>query len=202
MVRDDLPVTEAVLACMVEQEASLAIMGWQGASTQRNIFGELIDSIVGRSTIPLAVVRVHQTPYKRVVLPLSADHLLPQGGRGLSLAAEISRRLLPDGGDAVTVLRTGRDEGPLPSSIESLGGQIVHDRRRVDQAVGATAGAGDLVVAPVAPTAQGLRTATTHMAWAAPDVWLVVAIDMGPPPARPEHLAEQVADAGAVPPSE
>lgn len=202
VVRDDLPVPDAVLACMQERRATLAVMGWQGASTQRNVFGELIDSIVGRSTIPLAVVRVHATPYKRVLLPLSPDHLLPEGERGLRLAAELARRLQPEDADAITILRTGRLQGALPAAVQELGGQVIAEHHRMDQAVGAVAGAGDLVVAPVAPTAQGLRMATTHMAWAAPDVWLAVAIDMGPPPKRPERLADAVADAGTVPPAD
>jgi hypothetical protein len=76
---------------------------------------------------------------------------------------------------------------------------VHHDRRRIDLAVGAVAGPTDLVVAPVAPTASGLRTATTHMAWAAPEAWLLVAIDVGPPPPADEAIAAAVADAGVVP---
>lgn len=199
VVRADLPVVAAVLACMAEHQATLAVMGWQGSSTHRNVFGELIDSIVGRSTIPLAVVRVHTTPYRRVVLPVSQDHLLPGGARGLQLAADLAARLQPAEADPVTVLRTGVGGGPLPDEVTALADRVHHDRRRVDQAVGAAAGEGDLVVVPVAPTASGLRTATTHMAWAAPDAWLAVAIDVGPPPPADAGLADAVARAGTAP---
>lgn len=198
IVRSDSSVVHGVLACMSETAASLAVMGWQGASTQRNVFGELIDSIVGRSTIPLAVVRTSAVAYGRVVLPVSEDHLLPGGARGLQLAAELARRLQQPIDGMVTILRTGAGGTPLPPEVQSLGDRIHHDRRRVDLAVGSAAGQGDLVVAPVAPTASGLRTATTHMAWAAPDAWLVVAIDVGPPPPH-GRIADAVAGAGSVP---
>jgi hypothetical protein len=198
IVRSDLPVVASVLACMAEQQATLAVMGWQGASTHQNVFGELIDSIVGRSTIPLAVVRIHPTAYGRVVLPISEDHLLPGGLRGVRLAAELAGRLRPADAESVTILRTGSAETPLPDEVRALGDRVHHDRRRVDQAVGAAAGEGDLVVAPVAPTSSGLRTATTHMAWATPDAWLAVAIDVGPAPTA-EDIADAVARAGEQP---
>jgi hypothetical protein len=199
VVREGEEVADAVLACMAELHATLAVMGWQGASTTRNVFGELIDSIVGRSTIPLAVVRAHAVPIRRIVLPISEDHLLPGGARGIRLAAELARRLQPAGAEPVTVLRTGAEVGLLPAEVRALGDRVHHDRRRVDQAVGAAAGAGDLIVAPVAPTGSGLRTATTHMAWAAPEAWLLVAIDVGPAPPPDEEIAAAVADAGLMP---
>lgn len=196
VVLRDRSVVAAVLRCMADHDATLALMGWQGASTRQNVFGELIDSIVGRSTIPLAVVRTRETAYGRLVLPVSQDHLLPSGARGLRLAVDIAVRLRGDA--AVTILRTGESSEPLPREVQALGDRVHHDRRRVDQAVGAVAGPGDLVVVPVAATASGLRTATTHMAWAAPDPWLLVAIDVGPAPSG-GAIAEAVSAAGTRP---
>lgn len=196
LVLRDRSVVTAVLRCMADEHATLTLMGWQGASTQQNVFGELIDSIVGRSTLPLAVVRTHEEAYRRIVLPVSHDHLLPSGERGLRLAVDVAIRVRLEG--AVTILRTGESSEPLPADVQALGDRVHHDRRRVDQAVGAVAGPGDLIVVPVAATASGLRAATTHMAWAAPDSWLLVAIDVGPA-APGSGIAEAVSGAGTAP---
>jgi hypothetical protein len=178
--------------------ATLVLMGWRGRSSTSNVFGELIDSLVGRSTVPVAVVRLGAVPHRRTVLPVHADHLLPGGDRGLALAAELARRL-GDGDDApTTVLRTGPSQAPLPPAIAQMGDRVHHDARRTDQAVAAVARPSDLVVAAVAPTVSGLRSATTHLAWAAPDATLLVAVDVGPTPEP--GLAAATRDAAAPAP--
>ena len=65
-------------------------------------------------------------------------------------------------------------------------------------AVGAVARAADLIVTPVAPTTSGLRAATTHLAWAAPEASLLVAIDVGP--RQDDDLATAVRQANRQPP--
>jgi hypothetical protein len=194
-------IAEGVLAAVESEEATLVVMGWRGRSSTSNVFGALIDTIVGRSTVPLAVVRLGTTTPRRVLLPVSADHLLPGGDRGLGLAVELARRLATATPEPATVLRTGRRELELPANVLALGDRVHHDLRRTDQAVGAFARADDLVVAAVAPTVSGLRAATTHLAWAAPDATLLVAVDVGRP--REPGLDRAVDDAGkpAPPPA-
>jgi nucleotide-binding universal stress UspA family protein len=191
-------VADAVTAAVDDLDASLVLMGWRGRSSTTNVFGRLIDHVVGRSTVPLAVVRLGTRPYRRVVLPVSADHLLPGGVRGLCLAVQLARGLSETCPEPATVLRTGPKELELPEDVERLSERVHHDPRRTDQAVGAFARAEDLVLTAVAPTVSGLRAATTHLAWAAPDATLLVAVDVGP---RREHgLADAVDDAGAPAP--
>jgi hypothetical protein len=189
-------VVDGTLRAVRDHEATLVLMGWRGGSSTSNVFGELIDSLVGRSSVPLAIVRLGAVPHRRVVLPVHADHLLPGGDRGLALATELARRLGTDSAEPTTVLRTGSSGDPLPPEIAALGDRIHHDPRRNDRAVGAVARPSDLVVAAVAPTVSGLRSATTHLAWAAPDSTLLVAVDVGPTPE--EGLAE-AAGAAATP---
>jgi hypothetical protein len=173
------PVT-GTLDALDRYGATIVVMGWRGRSSTSNVFGELIDSLVGRSKVPVAVVRLGAVPYRHAVLPVHADHLLPGGDRGLALAAELARRLGDAGDEPTTVLRTGSALAPLPAAIARIGDRVHHDPRRTDQAVAAIARPSDLVVAAVAPTVSGLRSATTHLAWAAPDATLLVAVDVGP----------------------
>lgn len=188
-------VVSGTLRAVEEHEASLVVMGWRGRSSTSNVFGELIDSLVGRSSVPLAIVRLGAGPPRRVVLPVNADHLLPGGDRGLALATELARRLGDAAPEPTTVLRTGQGEVTLPPEVAGLSDRIHHDPRRNDRAVGAIARPSDLVVAAVAPTVSGLRAATTHLAWAAPDSTLLVAVDVGPTPE--EGLAEATEEAAS-----
>lgn len=193
MVDVDRRVAASVLDAALECRATLVVMGWQGRSSHQNVFGRIIDSIAGRSSVPLAVARLATTPYRRLVLPFSDDHLA--SGGGMSLAAEVTRRLHAATGSPLHLLRTGQGSSPLPPEVAALSKDVHRDRRRLDQAVGTVARGDDLVVVPVAPTVSGLRTATTHVAWAAPEASLLVVVDVGTQPAR-EDLAEAVERAG------
>jgi hypothetical protein len=193
VVHADEPAS-GVLAAIEACRASLVLMGWRGISSTTDVFGQLIDRIVGHSTVPLAVLRLGTQAPTRVVLPVSADHLLPGGGSALKLASDLAERLAESMEEPPTILRTGAREGPLPPAIVRLGDRVHHDPRRNHQAVAAFATPHDMIIAPVAPTVSGLRAATTHLAWAAPDATLLVAIDVGPQ--REDGLADAVEDAG------
>lgn len=184
---------DGVLEAIQRVQATLVVMGWRGHSSTSDIFGRLIDSVVGRSSVPLAIVRLGATPFRRVLFPVSADHLLPGGGRGLDLAVALADRLAAEAEEPTTVLRTGGGDMDLPAGVLGLGDRVHHDPRRIHHAVGAAAGSEDLVVAAVAPTVSGLRAATTHLAWAAPDATLLVAVDVGP---TEQGLVEAVDRAG------
>lgn len=191
--------TAGVLTAIAELDASLVLMGWRGGSSNTDVFGRLIDRVVGRSTVPLAIARLGTEPFRRVLLPISDDHLLPGGGGGLTLAADLAQRLRLGTDEPTTLLRTGDRRQTLPPEIARLSDRIHHDPRKVHQAVGAFARADDVVVAAVAPTVSGLRSATTHLAWAAPEATLLVAVDVGPK--RDADLADAVEDAGRPPPA-
>ncbi len=191
-------VAGGVLQAADEQGASLVLMGWRGRSTNRNVFGELIDSIVGRSRTPMAVVRLGAKTPERVLLPVSDEHLVSSGLGGVALAAELAGRLGSPRGHNLRVLRTGPGERELPEMVAALSDRLHHDPRRYPIAIGAAADAADLLIVPVAPTASGLRTATTHVAWRAPESTLLVAIDVGPPS---EDVGEATARAGQPAPA-
>jgi hypothetical protein len=183
----------------VEQTgATLTLMGWRGRSSASDVFSRLIDRLVGRSKVPLAILRPGTQEPRRMLLPISADHLLPGGETGLAVAAGLAARLRASCPEPTTILRTGARDTPLPDDITRLGDRVHHDPRRTHQAVGAFAQPDDLIVAAVAPTVSGLRAATTHLAWSAPDATLLIAVDAGPPVSI--DLTDAVDGAGRQPP--
>lgn len=193
-VRTADDVATGVLEAVEETSPTLVVMGWRGQSSTTDIFGRLIDHVVGRSSVPLAVIRLGLTTPRRLLFPVSEEHLLPGGGGSLSLAAELARRVREHSEYPSTVLRTGARTGDLPDHIHELGDRVHHDPRRTHKAVEAFSQPDDLIVAAVAPTASGLRAATTHLAWAAPQATLMVAVDVGP--SRGGGIVDAVSDAG------
>jgi hypothetical protein len=189
-------VPTAVLDAVDDAGASLVLMGWQGQTTAHNVFGELIDSVMGRSSVPLAVVRPAAAPFERVLVPVSEDHLGDGGLRGVGLAAQIAGRLRDATGSSLLVVRSGGGTDSLPDALRDLAGATVRMDGTVAEAVGQVARATDIVVTPVAPTADGLRSATTHLAWATPQSWQLVAIDVGPP--AEVDVVSAVKDAGML----
>lgn len=193
-VRTASDAATGVLAAIAERRPALVVMGWRGQSSTTDVFGRLIDQVVGRSSVPLAVIRPGMATPERLLFPVSEEHLLPGGTGSLALAVELTRRLREHTCHPSTVLRTGQRTGDLPEEVAALGDRIHHDPRRTHKAVEAFARPTDLIVAAVAPTASGLRGATTHLAWAAPDATLLVAVDVGP--TRDTDLVDAVAAAG------
>lgn len=186
-------VPEGVRAIVTGESATLVIMGWRGLADTSQAFDATVDDVVGRSSVPLLVVRPSELPPARVVLPLTSAHVGPHGRGGLRLATTLVGRLSAIRDLTVSVLWAGDDEPAVPEDIRGLTDRLHHDPRRLDAAVGSMARAGDVVVAAVAPTTAGLREITTHVTAATPDATLVVAIDPGP--RRRRGLGAAVADA-------
>jgi hypothetical protein len=193
-VRTAEDVASGVLDVVEEASPALVVMGWRGRSSSTDVFGRLIDHVVGRSSVPLAVVRLGLQSPERILFPVSEEHLLPGGSGSLDLAVELTRRVREHTGYPTTVLRTGARTGEIPEAVIELGDRVHHDPRRTHKAVEAFSRPTDLIVAAVAPTASGLRGATTHLAWAAPEATLMVAVDVGP--TRGAGIVDAVADAG------
>ena len=193
-VRTAADPASGVLTAIAETTPALVVMGWRGQSSNTDIFGRLIDHVVGRSSVPLAVVRLGLQPPTRLLFPVSEEHLLPGGTGSLALAIDLAQRIREHSEFPSTVLRTGARTGELPESVQRLGDRVHHDPRRAHKAVEAFARPDDLIVAAVAPTASGLRAATTHLAWAAPEATLMVAVDVGP--TKNKGIVDAVADAG------
>lgn len=171
----------AVHDVVARDDVDIVVMGWQGSGSAATSFGRIVDEVVGRSRVPLLMVRAGEVEPTSLLVAFDTDQLHPAGRRGLALAGAVAAALREARGWPVTLLRAGVDElSELPDAIATLTDRIHHDPRRRHDAVAAAVEASTMLVAPVAPTVAGLRAATTRLNWAAGTATLVVAVDVGP----------------------
>lgn len=181
----------------------VVVMGWAGSGSAQSAFGAIVDQVVGRSRVPLLMVRPGAALPSSLLLVFDTDQLHPSGRRGLKLAAEVARTLQERNDWPLTLLQTGAETGPdLPRVVAELSDRLHHDPRRRHVALEATTHAELLVVAPVAPTVAGLRSATARINWAAGDATLAVAVDVGPVGDTADLRAAASVPLRAVPSSE
>lgn len=193
VVAEARSVPAGVRSVVTSEKATLVVMGWRGMADTSRAFDATVDDVVGRSSVPLLVVRTAEHPPARVVVPLTAAHVSDHGRGGLALATTVAGRLASARTLGVSLLWAGEDTPAVPATVAALSDRLHHDPRRLDLAVGAMAQPGDVVVVAVAPTSDGLREITTHVTAATTGATLVVAIDPGPRRAR--GLGAAVADA-------
>ncbi len=172
---------EAVHDLVGRVGADVVVMGWHGSGSASSSFGTIIDEVVGRSRVPLVMVRPGAAAPTSLVVAFDTDQLHPAGRRGLALAGAVAASLRTSRGWPITLLQTGAEDFPdLPVGVRTLTDRIHHDPRRRHEAVEALVEPTTMVVAPVAPTVAGLRAATTRLNWAVGAATLAVAIDVGP----------------------
>lgn len=172
------------------RQVDAVVMGWAGSGSGRTAFGDIVDHVVGRSRVPLIMVRPGAGLPSSLLLAFDTDQLHPSGRRGLVLATRVAMALQDRNGWPLTLLQTGEEDGPeLPRLVAELTDRIHHDPRRRHEALAAAVRADQLVVAPVAPTVAGLRSATSRINWAVGDATLAVAIDVGPTGSREDLSA-------------
>lgn len=179
MTADSIPI--AVHDTAGQRGVDAVVMGWGGSGSGQSAFGDIVDHVVGRSRVPLIMVRPGASLPTSLLLAFDTDQLHPSGRRGLVLAARVASSLRDRNGWPLTLLQTGEQDGPeLPRVVAALTDRIHHDPRRRHEALASAVHGELLVVAPVAPTVAGLRSATSRINWAAGDATLAVAVDVGP----------------------
>lgn len=183
LVRIDGSPSAGVLHTIVEHQATFMLVGWKGyTGTRESLFGSVIDEIVKRSSVPLAVARLAGAHFDRILLSIFAGNLPLARRPGVPLAVEIARRVASGTGVGIEVLTDCEDamsRGAIRTLLGESASVVHHDARREHVAIGERVRAEDLVVVSVSPTETGLRTAATRIAWAAPESSLVVALDAG-----------------------
>ncbi len=120
VVAEARTVAAGVRSLVASERATLVVMGWRGTGEASHAFDATVDDVVGRSSVPLLVVRPTDQPPRRVVLPMTAGHVLPHGRGGLRLATTLARRLAEARGTRVSLLWAGDDHPDVPAEVLEL----------------------------------------------------------------------------------
>lgn len=180
VLRIDSSTPAGVLHTMVEQDASMLILGWRGFRPgRRALFGTIIDSVLAEAPLPILICQLDRTDYDRIVLVATESNLTPGGRPGLLLAVEIARRLAGTGSNSHDVeVITTREDTELADVAERLLEVEVEiiDRKRTE-IVGDVVEADDLLLVPVKPERDGLRGAPSRIAELVPDNPLIIVLD-------------------------
>ena len=93
VVAEARSIPAGVRSLVASERATLVVMGWRGLVDASRAFDATVDDVLGRSSVPLLVVRPADLPPARVVVPLGPGHTVPHGRGGLRLAATLAERL-------------------------------------------------------------------------------------------------------------
>jgi hypothetical protein len=189
-------VASAIRATAVDVDASMVVMGWRGNLTTENVLGRTVDQVLGRSSVPVGVLRVSTWPPAGIVFAVSDAQLAHDGGRGVELAATVGAALVEHKPIRVRIVRTGDSVDPLPLRLRQLSDRLHRDSGTLPEAVRASAHAGDLIITAVPPTTEGLREATRHLVQAVPEASVLTVLDV---PAMPQDIADALAEQARQP---
>ena len=140
VVAEARSIPAGVRSLVASERATLVVMGWRGLVDASRAFDATVDDVLGRSSVPLLVVRPADLPPARVVVPLGPGHTVPHGRGGLRLAATLAERLAAARNLGVSLLWAGEEEPDLPDVVRGLSDRVHHDPRRLDLAVGQVRG--------------------------------------------------------------
>lgn len=189
-------VASAIRATAVDVGASMVVMGWRGALTTENVLGRTVDQVLGRSSVPVGVLRAPSWPPAGVVFAVSDAQLAHDGGRGVELAAAVGGAIVASRPMRVRIVRTGESVDPLPHRLRQLSDRLHRDTSSLPEAVRASAHPGDLIITAVPPTTDGLREATRHLVQAVPEASVLTVLDV---PAMPQDIADALAEQARQP---
>lgn len=196
VMRIDAGPAAGIAHIVVEQDASLLLLGWTGATSRHSaVFGGVIDAVLSRTSVPTLLLFGDQHPIERILLIIDDIVTTPAGLPNLDLALTAARVLARLEGVPIEVItnQPAGLEGPEPT--DALNATIRHDERRGAAVVGAHATARDLIILPTIGDNARLRELVTPVAASAPPgASLLVALDTtlrsgrAPSAAPPGHV--------------
>ncbi|HSK22926.1 MAG TPA: cation:proton antiporter [Egicoccus sp.] len=179
ILRIDASPAAGIAHTVVEQDASLLLMGWSGSTSRSSaVFGGVIDAVLSRTGIPTLLLFGDEHPIDRIVLIVDETVTTAAGLPNLDLAITAARVLAKLEGVPIEVItdRAGglADQWP-PDTPEAT---VRYDERRGAAVVRAHATARDLIVVPTIGDDAHLRDVVAPVATAAPmGASLLVALD-------------------------
>jgi Kef-type K+ transport system membrane component KefB len=177
VVRIDDSAAAGAVHTLAEQGGTFLVLGWKGYSTRReSLFGGVVDAVVAAVDVPLAVARLADRPWRRIVVLVAAVNVSPAQRSTLELAMEVAGRLAAEGGLPV-VVRSATDD-PLVDVLAAvrLRVEVVHDPRRRTAMAADLVDADDIVILPLGPGGD-LEGDAARVAQAVPRASVVAVLD-------------------------
>lgn len=155
---------------VVEQRASMLVLGWNGATARRGArFGGIIDGVLERTRVPTLVTFEGDRPFTRILVVVDESVMTPRGHDPLALALETASHLRRDSGRPVEVVGNA-DEPRVARLVRArLDVDMQVDLRRRSIIVKDRASLDDLVVLPTLSDDLHLRAVASRVLKAVPE---------------------------------
>jgi Kef-type K+ transport system membrane component KefB len=184
VLRIDASAQLGIAHTVVEQRASLLVLGWKGATASRGArFGGIIDGVLERTAVPTLVTYEGERTIERILVVVDASVMTERGQGPLQLALDTATHLRGELGVAVEVLGNVDDPAVARRVEQQLEVPMGVDERRRSIVVKDRAGPADLVILPTLGDEAHLRAIATRVIRAVPaGASLLVAVAEPAPP--------------------
>ncbi len=169
VLRIDASAELGIAHTVVEQRASLLVLGWKGATASRGArFGGIIDGVLERATVPTLVTYEGDERTERILVVIDESVMTERGLGPLQLALDTATHLRAELGVPVEVLGNVDDRAVARRVEEHLEVPMHVDERRRSILVRSRATASDLVILPTIGDEPHLRAVATRVLRAVP----------------------------------
>jgi Kef-type K+ transport system membrane component KefB len=193
VLRIDASAELGIAHTVVEQRASLLVLGWKGATASRRAsFGGIIDGVLARTAVPTLVTYEGEERIDRVLVVVDESVMTERGQGPLQLALDTARYVSADlGGVRIEVIGNVDDAAVARRVEAALDVPMQVDLRRRSIVVKSVARPTDLVLLPTLGDEAHLRGVATRVLRAVPaGASLLVAV-AEPAAAVPNPLHEE-----------
>jgi Kef-type K+ transport system membrane component KefB len=198
VLRIDASAELGISHTVVEQRASLLVLGWKGATASRGArFGGIIDGVLARTSVPTLVTHEGDAPIERVLVVVDESVMTERGIGPLQLALDTARYVRADLGGQVDIEVIGNvDDARVAALVRAeLGRTMLVDERRRSIVVKDRARSTDVVILPTIGDELHLRGVAQRVLRAVPPGASLLVAVAEPARVRPdESLAVAATD--------
>lgn len=170
VLRVDASAELGIAHTVVEQRASLLVLGWKGATASRRAsFGGIIDAVLARTWVPTLVTYAGEREIERVLVVVDESVMTERGRGPLQLALDTARHVSADLGVPIRVLGNVEDRRVSERVVEELEVEMDVDQRRRSILVKTEARPTDVVILPALGDEMHLRSIATRVLRAVPE---------------------------------
>ncbi|MCC5946948.1 MAG: cation:proton antiporter [Nitriliruptoraceae bacterium] len=180
--RIDATAATGIAHTVVEQEATLLVLGWTGTTESRGAtFGAVIDDVLSHTNLPTLLSYDGGEPIGRILIIVDRSVTTPAGGPAVELALEAAKLLARPRNLPIEVVGDREDQRSTARIEQQLGREVQHDTRRRAATVTDHARPNDLIIVPTIGDEPNLRSVAAPIAAAAPPgASLLIALDTSP----------------------